>query len=591
MRVDKITNEKTNFTVVIFLLLILSWMTFQKLIGIRFTNPDDMWFSVVSFKDYFAVAGEDARATGRIGMLYATAYLQIISAFWNTPIWDIAMYGSVVAVMLGILGLAHYLGYLRLGLLFVTLYLSFIPITYGFNLFVSYPFRYTSGILLWLAALFLIEKHLRSNRSVYLWIACALSFVAYIHHETLFAIFASVNMIFVVARQNGGGLKQRLSHRATSALFLTSIAYVVIFVAWYLAHPTSYAGNTVQLGKAGFLSGYVSAVTYYLTASLPLNYFFAGYTLPFIAGGTELYSAVTVPHDFISVVGNIEAGHVARSCVIAAIFFIALAKLPPHINAKKIRALFAVGLTIFILPPAIISLSYTYQSYVRGGYAPVHITFFSYFGSILLIATAIVVLLNYFSPKPKKIIIGLLALAVGAGGLASDVFNTQVSEVMHLNTARWNVAATLIRHFQAHGSNTSPLPKLIVAPQLWNSAGAVGNLPDNYWQRLIALQTGLDIQFSPTRFAEMPVLSATMYYDCPTTRNCVIMLQYRSRAIEVISTTSQPRFLSYSENDEAKTVKVIPILEQSPTLLHAGVYIATLPADYTSDLSKWRIEL
>lgn len=43
-----------------FVALILCWMTFDNLIGIRFTNYDDMWFSVVSFKDYFAVAGEIA---------------------------------------------------------------------------------------------------------------------------------------------------------------------------------------------------------------------------------------------------------------------------------------------------------------------------------------------------------------------------------------------------------------------------------------------------------------------------------------------------------------------------------------------------
>lgn len=573
----------------LFLVLILSWMTFDKLIGIRFTNSDDMWFSVVSFKDYFAVAGKDAIGTGRFGMYYATVYTQITSAFWNTPIWDVAMYGSVAAIMACILALAHFLGHVRLGLLFVTLYLSFIPVTFGFNLLVSYPFRYTSGIILWLAAIFSIEAYLRSNKSGYLWVACVLSFAAYTHHETLFAIFALVNIIYTVIRQNGGTLRQRLSHRAARALLVTSLVYAGIFVTWYVAHPTGYAGNSIQSGEIGFLSGYANAVAYFVGASLPLFHFFNDYTLPFIAGGTDLYSAIAMPHDFMSVIGNIESGQIARSCLIAVIFLISVARLP-HINPTEMKGVVAIGLAALILPPAVISLSSTYQIYVRGGYTPLHITFFSYFGSILLICTAIIFLLTSLSPNYKKYASYGLALIVGAGALAADVFNTQVSEVMHLNSARWNVAATLIRHLQVRGGD-SQLPKLIVAPQLWNYAGAPGPLPEKYWQRLFELKTGLDIQFSPLGLPDMPELSTTMYYDCPKAKDCLIILQHQqNRKIEVITTSPRPRFLTYSENDGAKTVKVVPILEQPPTLLHLGIYSATLPT-YFTELSKWRVEM
>jgi hypothetical protein len=573
-----------------FVALILCWMTFDNLIGIRFTNYDDMWFSVVSFKDYFAVAGEDATNTGRFGMYYATAYLMITNALWNTPILDIASYGSVAAVMVGILALAHYLGHVRLGLLFVTLYLSFIPVTYHFNLLVSYPFRYTSGILLWLAALFSIETYLRNKKSGYLWFACALSFVAYTHHETLFAIFASTNIIFAVLRQNGGALKQRLSHPATLALLATSLVYAGVFVAWYVAHPTTYAGNTIKIDAVGFLSGYANAVAYYVFASLPLFHFFNGYVLPFIVGGTDLYSAVAVAHDFVSVIGNIEAGQIARSCLVAVIFFITIDRLPPRISSAALKGITAIGLAILILPAAIISFSQAYQLYVQGGYAPLHITFFSYFGSILLICTAIIFVLKYLSPNLQKLASYGLALIIGVGALTTDVFNTQVSEAMHLNSARWNVAATLMRHLQAR-NNDSSLPKLIIAPQLWDVAGSPGALPEKYWQRLFKLKTGLDIQFSPLQLSDMPELSATLYYDCPKLKNCLIMLQHQqNRMIEVISTSPRPRFLTYSENNAAKTINVVPTLQQLPTLLYPGIYITTLPANFT-ELSKWRIEM
>lgn len=582
-------NLNIKFMGALFLALILCWFTFDKLIGIRFTNYDDMYFSVVSFKDYFAVAGEDAINTGRFGMYYATVYLKITTAFWNTPILDVALYGSVAAVMAGILAFAHYLGHIRLGLLFVTLYLSFIPVTYGFNLLVSYPFRYTSGILLWLAALFSVEAYLRNKKSGYLWVACALSFVTYTHHETLFAIFTSINIIFIVLRQSGGTLKQRLSHRATLALLATSIVYAGVFVAWYVTHPTTYAGNAFKVDGIGFLSGYANATAYYVGASLPLFHFFNGYALPFIVGGTDLYSAIAVAHDFASVIGNIEAGQIARSCLIAVIFLISVARLPPHINPAVLKGIVAIGLSILILPAAIISLSHTYQLYVQGGYAPLHITFFSYFGSILLICTAIIFLLTALSPNLRKLASYGFALIIGVGALTTDVFNTQVSEVMHLNSARWNVAATLIRHFQVRGSD-SPLPKLIIAPQLWDVAGNPGPLPENYWQRLFKLKTGLDIQFTPLRLPDMPELSATLYYDCPKLKDCLIMLQHQqNRMIEVISTSPRPRFLTYSGNDGA-TINVVPTLLQPPTLLYPGIYTAKLPSHF-SELSKFRVEM
>lgn len=239
----------------------------------------------------------------------------------------------------------------------MTLYLSFIPVTYGFNLLVSYPFRYTSGILLWLVALLPVETYLRHKKSGYLWGACALSFVAYTHHETLFAIFASTNIIFAILRQNEGTLKQRLSHPATLALFTTSLVYAGVFVAWYMAHPTTYAGNTIKIDTTGFLSDYANAVAYYVCASLPLFHFFKGYALPFISGGTDLYSAIAVAHDFVSVIGNIEAGQIARSCLIAVIFFISIDRLPPRINSAALKGIAAIGLVILILPAAIISFS------------------------------------------------------------------------------------------------------------------------------------------------------------------------------------------------------------------------------------------
>jgi hypothetical protein len=570
--------------VALFLALALCWLTFDKLIGIRFTNADDMLFSITSFKDYFAVAGKDAANTGRFSMYYAWVYFMLTPAFWNTPILDIAMYGPVAAVMVGLVGLTYYLGHVRFGLLFVALFLAFIPVTYGFNLLVSYPFRYTSGIILWLAALFSIESYLRHNKIGYLWAACVLSFIAYAHHETLFAIFASAGIIFVMIRQNAGSLRQRLSHPAVRALLATSLLYAIIFVAWYATHPPTYAGNTIKFDGRGFLSGYGHAIAYYVGASLPLFHFFHGYALPFIAGGTDLYAAIPVSPNLVSVLGNLNAEQVVRALLIALIFLASVAKLPSHSNSTVVRGVLAMGLAILVLPAAIISLSYAYQALVRGGYAPLHVAFFGYFGSILLICTAIIFLLIPLPSTSRKFASYVLAMLIVAGAIATDVFNVQVSEAMQLNSERWNVAATLIRHFAV-----SPSPTLMVAPQLWNYAGSPGSLPENYWQRLFEEKAGLDIQFSPLRLSHMPKLSATLYYDCSGPKDCLIMLQWQQNHVtEVITTSPRPRFLTYSERNNAKAVTVVPILRQPPTLLHPGIYTATLPAQFT-ELSKWRV--
>src|SRR5665213_1425380 len=253
MKIIPETPGKRKFLIALFLVLLLCWMTFEKLIGVRFTNSDDMAYSIPSLGNYFSDANFWAIGTGRFPFYYTWVFSYITPAFWDTPILDIAMYGSLAAVLVGILALAQYLGRVRLGLLFAILYLSFLPITFTFNPVVSYPFAFTAGILLWLTSIFLLETYLRRRKSYLLYLACALSFLAYGFHETLFAAFTVANLTFIVIRQDRGTLMNRLSSRASIAVLVTSLTYAVIFVAFYVTHPTGYVGNQLKLSETGFI--------------------------------------------------------------------------------------------------------------------------------------------------------------------------------------------------------------------------------------------------------------------------------------------------------------------------------------------------
>lgn len=576
-----LTNKK--FVLVILSVVLLCWMTFDKLIGIRFTNSDDMYYSIVFFNDYFSVAHYEATIAGRIGMYYATAYNAISAKCWDTPILDFALYGSVTFVMLLILSFARYLGHALFGLLFVTLYLSVIPVTYEFNLLVSYPFRYTSGIIIWLLSAISIEKYFRSNDTKYIWFSCAASFFAYAHHETLFAIFATVNIIYSAIRQPTGNWHQRLINKMTLSLIAISTIYAVIFLAWYASHPTSYSGNTVNFNKIGWLTDWANSTSYFIQSSLPLFHYFKGYALVFIEGETGQYSSYLVSKDIGAILANMQASHIMRSFVIVTLLLTALNNLSLNINRKAIKSIASIGLTILVLPAMIISISPDYQDFVKGGWAPLHVTFFSFFGSILLICLTMVVILKKLSPNVRKVATCVFALIVGVGALIADEFNAQVAQSMQINSQRWTVAATLIRYAQV-----AKLPQKISAPQLFNYVGKPGPLPKDYWQKLLKLNAGVDIEFSAIPLASRLNSSAKLYYDCPSKSDCLIIIQrYTSPIIEVISTASRSRFLKYETNVGSQVIKLDLVSREPPTLLHPGIFTAQVTTPI--DLSKIEI--
>lgn len=581
------TPSKRTFLVALFLVLLLCWMTFEKLIGVRFTNPDDMFYSIPSVGSYFANANGWAMGTGRFPFYYTWVFSMITPAFWDTPILDVAMYGSLAAVLVGILGLAQYLGQVRLGLLFAIVYLAFIPVTFTFNPVVSYPFAFTAGILLWLASLFLLETYLRRRKDSLLYLACVLTFLAYGFHETLFAAFTVANLTFIVIRQDHGTLMSRLSNRASVAVLGTSVAYATIFVAFYIAHPTGYAGNKIKLGEAGFVADYFNAVAYFISASLPLFHFVHGYPEYFSQGGGGIAASLSLGRGGPSVLENIEASQIVRSLLIGGAFLVAVSRVPARINASTLRGVLVIGLALLILPAAIVSLSRAYQVYVRGGYAPLHVTFFGYFGATLLICALIVSLLIFTRTTWRQVLALGIAIVLCYTALLADVFNDQVVDIMHVNSARWTVASTLMRYFAVRHSNV-PIPALIISPQLWDFEGNPGLLPDTYWQRLFKAKVGIDVAFAPQATAHIPKQSANLYYDCPKPTNCVLLLELnQSRTTEVITTSPLPRFLTYPVKDTEKTVAVVPVLQRAPTLLHRGIYEATLPLDPV----EWRVQM
>jgi hypothetical protein len=580
--------SRTTFPLIVFLVLLLSWFTFSDLIGVRFTNPDDSVFSILPWNHYLAIAGHDAVVTGRFAMYYTWLYYLLTPAFWDTPLLDIAMYGSVTAVILAIVTLSRHLGCKRSGLLFAALYFAFIPVTYDFNLLVSYPLRYTPALILIVLAIAEIENFLRTARARHLYVACACSFIASLHHETLFAVAASSTLTFAILRQREGSVLQRAAHPIVRWLFGTSAAYAAIFVAWYATHLPTYEGNTINLNSAHYVVDYATAAQYFVVSALPLFQFLHGYALSFIFGGTNQYASMTIGRDFDSIIANLGAPVLARAVVVGSSVFVAASRLPERLNKPGLTTAITIAFGILLLPAAIISLSATYQGYVRGGYAPLHVVFFSYFGATILltsIALSVVVVL----PREYRLIaVTALSALVGLGSIVSATFNSQVATIMQANSARWVVASMVMRHFEQ--APAQAVPGTIVAPQLWDYSGQPGPLPKNYWQQLFREKAGLTVQFVPRAVRGAREASA-LYFDCSTPKDCIaLLLDGGTGATTVLTQSPMPRFLSYAGPRGAEIVRVVPTAELRPTLLQPALFVVRLPAKYR-DIAHWQIEM
>ena len=296
------------------------------------------------------------------------------------------------------------------------------------SLFLTYPFFFTFSFdLLLMSFLFLITYFQNSGKynlvlSVVLFMAGLLFYETYLLYLIIIAI-----AIFAFRYKNGKNFMQVLKHSFLIFLpfLIVGILYVAAFLIYRIYHPSHYEGTSFDLNNIT-LSNFFSVIWKLTITSYPLTVFTESGTL--FTEKSELilgYSPVV-----LRIILNARIEWIIKGICVAITGFILLTGISRIKYKTLLAGIFLSVLLIFIpaIPLAftVKYIIYTLQHEMRGYVC----TFFSLFGTVLLISIMVGYLINLlnFNFLLKRIMILLSAVCFFTFSVLTDFANYSIAK-------------------------------------------------------------------------------------------------------------------------------------------------------------------
>jgi len=425
---ENLFKKNKGLCYTVFLIIII--VTFYPLFLSGFGCPDDL-------NNYFVLKGGSissnkqflAELAGRfyyliIHPMYLVPYISdnpvVIKLFHHIPL--------IAGFILFAIILFRLMHSKELSFFYFLVFLVIAQASRHTSLFLTYPFFFTFSFdLLLLSFLFLLNYFKNSGKynlflSVFLFTAGLLFYESYLLYLIILAI-----MIFAFRSKKGENILQVLKH--SFMIFLPFLVVGILYVAAYLIyriyHPSHYTGTSFDLNNLT-LSNFFSAIWKLSITSYPLTVFTESGTL--FTEKSELilgYSPVV-----LKLILNARIEWIIKGICVAITGFILLAGIA-RIKFKTLLAGILLSVLLIIIPAIPMALSvkyieYTLQHEMRGYVC----TFFSLFGTVLLISILIGYLINLlnFNFLLKRIMILLSAVCFFTFSVLTDFTNYSIAK-------------------------------------------------------------------------------------------------------------------------------------------------------------------
>ncbi|OQW90970.1 MAG: hypothetical protein BWK78_05805 [Thiotrichaceae bacterium IS1] len=371
------------------------------------------------------------------------------------------------------------------------------------NVLTSYTFPMNFSISLLLVSLVLFLEYLSSGRRL-LWGLSVMVFLLMLFASYEFFLFYTA--IFVVVAFYG--IKTTTSTQvAVLKTLYVSMPYfisVIIFVLLYFIYKyllgyyndgwniTAYKElHTAPLSFSNILN----VIYQYTVASFP-TYIYFHYASLF-----DTYSDLVSGHNYTvsSFLEHLKAEWLVKSIVVSYFVYALLQNRLVAISGRMFVGLVIISLYVMVVPNILVAITTKHQEWTTTYGALLYTTtYFSYFGTVLLLVTSIV-FFNQFLPCKgltglviKRVSVFLLAIGMAFISLATDYSNYYVFKDQKLSQYKWNMVDTFI---QAGGLQSVPPGSFVYAPSLWQHHWSVVNEPF-YWSEYLRLKYKKDITVS-----------------------------------------------------------------------------------------------
>ncbi len=417
MKDDFISRNKVFIYLALF---IVALITFFPLFFTGFATADDLHYYLITRRGLIM---EDtsffAKIAGRfyfylVRPVYCLPYLfgdsmVIVKLFQYIPlICSFLLFSRIVYVVTKSKEMAW---------LFLLIFLMTMQISQHTSLFVSYPFYFTSSFsLLLISYLFLL--HYFERKKIYLILLAALFFaIGLLFYETyiFFLLFAALTIVFYTLKEKGSpGQLLKNSIIQFLPFLIIGIIYLAAYFIFRIYHPSQYPGTNFVL-KDLTVGTFFTVLWNLAFSSFPLTVYETSHGL--FWDKSELITGYSPVILKLLLSARIE--WIVKGVIVAFLGY----KLLMNTSSVKLKGLLAgamISLLLIFLPQIPLALTEKYISYAGHGTMIGYVTtFFSFFGTLLLITLLLNFLINLFNFS--RIVKGVVTLFLVFGFFVCSV--------------------------------------------------------------------------------------------------------------------------------------------------------------------------
>jgi len=380
----------------------------------------------------------------------------------------------------------------KLFAIFIALFfLVAIQNSWDHNMLTSYTFAMNVAISLLLASLVLFLKYLSSGKRLWWGLSVAMFLLVLFTSYEFFLFYTAIFMFIAFCN-----IKATTSTRvAVLKTFYISIPYfisVVIFLLAYFIYRQIFPGSYAGLNIAQFSLMKILNVIYQYTVSSFPTYIYFHYAYVF-----DTYSDLVSGHNYTisNFVEHLKAEWLVKSVVVSYFVYVLLQSRLVVISGKMFASLAIASLYVMVVPNILVAITAKHQEWTTIGTLLYTTTYYSYFGTVLLIVSSIIFFNQcLLGDRPLKLVIRrlyilLITIGIAFISLATDYSNYYVFKDQKLSQYKWKIVDTFV---QAGNLQNVPTGSFIYAPSLWQHHGIVANdLP--YWSDYLKLKYKKDV--------------------------------------------------------------------------------------------------
>lgn len=533
MNSTKVINREVSLVLFVALAILAGIYLAWQLIGLRYTNHDDIYFNLYSWVfsgDYQTFVEYVARGQARL-----QAYINMPIYLWvthrvNSIFYDVLNIGTFGMLYISLIWTLSKIGSIRDSLLIVTVTVFLFPLHYYYTFPQGYPVMGVWTLIFAFLSTGLLGSYLQQPKLWKLLLSICLFTCSLWGSEYNFLLHPAFLVVICMA-QSKCTIKylNKIAWPYVIGWIISITAYLIFSTMIHKSGHSVYAGTSFRFD---IIDGLKTFLTLQQKAFLPVA-LWSGLSLSSAVaqGAPEIPGLLT----FFSLLHG--ASDVLSKVIVFILAFLVFTMIFywQTLSLKSIRYYLIFFACLVILPCLVLSGSAQYQLIILKGYIQGHwVSFYIQLGLAGFLFLFLALLCNRLPTKGLKLSAMVLsALVMASFATLTFIYNNINRQVMTANKQKWEAMQQLTAYVQSDRPDLKE--RIFHAPAFWSISG-VSNIPGdspfnggNYWTEYVKSVFGSSIKIANSSNKLSPNNLNLQYFSTPAGIPLVILSEKLSK--------------------------------------------------------------